>query len=135
LIVLLAGIQAVRSQDPLVYLTQAEFEGLLWISSHTHQDDLVLSSPETGLYIPAHTGRQVLYGHPFETVGADKAKKNVLEFFSGNFAETELQNFLVNQGVDYIFYGPREQNLGNFKSPISWDIGFQSADVTIFTLK
>ena len=41
---------------------------------------LILSSPEMGLFIPAQTGRRVLYGHPFETVNADAEKDLVLVF-------------------------------------------------------
>lgn len=135
MIVLLAGFQAARTQDPKIYLSQEEYQALTWIVHNTEPDDLVLSSPEMGLFIPAFTGRQVIYGHPFETVDAENAEKAVTEFFSGEYAETQLQGFVKDRGVDYIFFGPREQTLGPILIHPSWKAAFQSSDVTIFIIE
>jgi len=133
LIVLLAGIQAINTNDPKIYLTKEEHQALAWIDENTDDGALVLSSPEMGLFIPAHTGRQVIYGHPFETVNADHEEKAVTEFYSGDNSASQMQAFIVDRGADYIFFGPRESALGPILIPISWEIVFQSSDVMIYS--
>lgn len=135
MIVLLAGFQATRIHDHQVYITKGEHQALTWIANNSGFEDLVLSSPEMGLFIPAYTGRQVIYGHPFETVDADHEEKAVTEFYSGNYSEAQMQDFIIDRGVDYIFFGPRERVLGPISIPVSWEAVFQSSDVTIFFLE
>jgi hypothetical protein len=110
LLVLLVGMFGIQTRDPALYLTQGEDQVLEWLDSNTATDALVLASPETGLLIPAHTGRRVLYGHAFETVNAEAEKAQVINFFQGDFPSPG--DFLTQRGVDYIVYGPRERRLG-----------------------
>jgi hypothetical protein len=56
---------------------------------------------------------RVLYGHPFETPDADAQKLKVEELFlTGGTASSGMQA-LLEDGVEYVFYGPREQEIGN----------------------
>ena len=135
LIVLLAGGQAINTYDPKIYLTKEENLALTWIGENTDDGALVLSSPEMGLFIPAHTGRQVIYGHPFETVNADYDEKVVIDFYSGDNSASQMQEFIDDRGVDYIFFGPRENALGPIVIPISWKVVFQSSDVILYSLE
>ena len=66
LMILMGGTQAVQTKDSRVFLTAEEKEGLDWIAANTPKNALILASPEMGLYVPAYTGRRVIYGHPFE---------------------------------------------------------------------
>ena len=109
LMILMGGIQAIQIKDSRVFLTNEEKEGLEWIAANTPQDALILASPEMGLYIPAYTGRQVIYGHPFETVNAEQMEARVLNYFEGSNNKEALAGL---SEVDYIFYGPRERKLG-----------------------
>jgi hypothetical protein len=112
LIILLAAFTGIQSHDPQIYLTQAEMDALSYISENTDPGDLILSSPEMGLFIPAYTGRRVIYGHPFETVNAIAAESAVLAFLDGDLTYEQCVEFLRKWSVDYIFYGPRERSLG-----------------------
>ncbi len=132
LIVLLAGFQATRTHDPQIYLTRSEFQGLAWIEENADPGDLVLAGPEMGLFIPAYTGRRVIYGHPFETVAAEDQEKAVIDFFSGDWSATERSSFLEDQGVDFIFYGPREAALGPLSIPSIWELVFRESDVKVY---
>jgi len=134
IIVLLAGFQATHTHDSQIYLTQPELKGLVWIEENTTPNDLVLSSPEMGLFIPPYTGRQVIYGHPFETVDAENEEKAVIDFFSGQMSETQMRDFVVDREVDYIFVGPREFALGLTKIPESWEPVYQISDVALYAL-
>jgi hypothetical protein len=110
LLILWVGIYGVQTRDPMLYLTRGEAQALDWLESNTPSQALVLAAPDTGLFIPAHTGRRVLYGHPYETVNAEAEKAQVVSFFRGELASPGA--FLEQRTVDYIFYGPRERRLG-----------------------
>ena len=111
LIILLIAFYGIQTRDPLLFLTRGEALAMDWIQEHTQSDALFLASSQTGLFIPAHTGRRVLYGHPFETVNASKGEAEVNAFFSGD-GQYEPDLLLVDRDVDYVFYGPREVDLG-----------------------
>jgi hypothetical protein len=133
LLVLLAGQFGALAHDPLLYLTQGEAQALSWVESNTPAHALLLAAPQSGLFIPAHTGRRVLYGHPFETVDAEVKETAVTSFFA-NAAANPLPaaDFLKRQQVDYIFYGPREQLLGPLPSLTGFSVVYSQAGVTIY---
>lgn len=115
LLVLLAAKHGIQTLDPLLYLTRDEAQALVWVEKNTPPEALILAAPETGLFIPAHTGRRVIYGHPFETINAEVEEAVATQFFrQGAAAGGQLQpGFLVERGVDYVFFGPRERSLGS----------------------
>ena len=130
---LLLGVaqHGVSTHDLLLYLTRGEAQAMAWIETNTAWDALVLCAPETGLFIPAHTGRRVLYGHPFETVDAEAQKAAVEQFYrSGDPAEAE--EFLKAQAVDYVFFGPRERLLGTLPVIPGLGLVYDSAGVQIY---
>lgn len=127
-----AGVYGVRTTSPMIYLTRDEVAALRWLESHTAEDALVLTSPEMGLFIPAFTGRRVIYGHPFETVNAAAEKERVEAFFSATMDDEEAQAFLNNREVQYIFFGPREEMTGEFRWLSGMRLVFQSGDVRVY---
>jgi hypothetical protein len=133
LLVLLAGQFGALTHDPLLYLTRGETQALSWVETNTPADALLLAAPQTGLFIPAHTGRRVLYGHPFETVDADVEESAVTSFFANAAANVlAAENFLEKRKIDYIFYGPREQLLGQIPDLPELSAVYSQAGVTIY---
>jgi uncharacterized metal-binding protein len=108
LFILLASFEGVRSLNNAIYMTKGEFEALQWVSENTSKEAIILAGPETGLLIPAYTGRRVLYGHPFETIDAESQEQKVINYFKDPDNEDSLK-LLGN--VDYVFWGPREEEL------------------------
>lgn len=119
LIILFAGQTGVQTHDLALYRTREEDQAFHWLEAHTSPNALLLASPETGLLIPAFTGRQVIYGHPFETVNAKVEEQTVLNFFQ-TMTASEAYALLADRGVDYVFYGPRERSLGDL--PLTADL-------------
>ncbi len=112
LLVLLLGQFGIISRDPLFFLEKREMQALEWLEANTSTNALVLASPRMGMFIPAHTGRRVIYGHPFETVNAAEEEAAVVQFFQ--FAASrpaETRSFLEDRAVDYILFLPRENEL------------------------
>jgi hypothetical protein len=133
LLVLLAGQFGVLSHNPLLVLTNGETQALSWVETNTPAEALILAAPQTGLFIPAHTGRRVLYGHPFETVNA-KAEEAAVNSFFATVAANSLaaREFLRTRKIDYIFYGPREQLLGQMPDLPGLNAVYSQAGVTIY---
>ena len=71
----------------------------------------------------------MIYGHPFETVDAPARQAAVEGFFSGKPGASDLPEQFH---VSYIFYGPRERELGPLPSLPGWRAAFQQGDVTIY---
>ena len=72
LLIVAGGLNAASSNASQLRYTSDESAALAWIVENTPADALVVAAPETGLFIPARTGRRVIFGHPFETVNAEQ---------------------------------------------------------------
>jgi len=131
IVLLLATRQGVEKKDSQLYLREGEVDAMIWLQKNTQPDDVILASPETGMFIPAYTGRRVIYGHPYETVEADAERKLLLNYYHGDRgnAITELM-----ERVDYLYSGPRESVLGNGYIPPSATIVFQNSSVILYHL-
>jgi hypothetical protein len=103
-----------------------------WIAANTPQKALILASPEMGLYIPAYTGRRVIYGHPFETVNAEQMYARVIEFFDGSNDKEDLSAL---SDVDYVYYGLKERNIGEMMTGPEFIEVFSTQDLQIFKIK
>jgi hypothetical protein len=135
LIILATSYLGISTRDQSIYLNKSEHETLIWIEENTDSDALVLAGPEMGLFIPAHTGRRVLYGHPFETVNAAEEELLVQSFFGGVLSETQMNDLIRNRDVDYIFYGPRERNWGDIFFFFDWEPVYLSGDVYLYEIE
>jgi hypothetical protein len=134
LIVLTSAIQAVQNQNQRIYLYQDEVEAFDWIKENTQKDMVILAAPETGLFIPAYTGRQVIYGHPFETTQAENKEENVRDFYGGEWTNNESLAFLENYEINYVFYGPREEDIGTISNTDQWRLAYRNLNVKIFKI-
>lgn len=139
LVVPAAGVAGVASHSPKVTLTRAEWAGLAWVRENTPRDALILASPESGLLIPAYTGRRVIYGHPFETVNAKERKAGVEDFFAGRLSASGLTALLTREPVGYLWLGARERALQSAGSawalPQGSTLVYDEASLQIYALR
>ncbi len=128
-VVVLLMAYVALSQHPLyLFLSQNEWNGLLYLRARAAPHMLVLASPDMGLFIPAWSDQRVIYGHPYETLNARARAEEVEEFFKGRLADAD--RFLAP--VDFIFVGPREKALGVAPIPSYFSAAFTDGDVTIY---
>ncbi|MGW8250825.1 MAG: hypothetical protein ACWGO1_09305, partial [Anaerolineales bacterium] len=135
LVVILTARHGAQQLDSLLYLSREEANAFQWLRKNTTPEAVVLASPRTGLLIPSHTGRRVVYGHPYETVHAKSQHEAVEAFYAGEWSQEQELTFLAENGVDYIFYGPQERAIGERASIIGQEAAFQSGSVTIFAVQ
>ncbi|MEJ2264102.1 MAG: hypothetical protein P8X95_11690 [Anaerolineales bacterium] len=129
LMILLTSFYGIQTHDALIYLSRGEEEALNWIAANTAPDALVLASPEMGLFIPAHTGRRVFYGHPFETINADVNEKQVEQYFKDGKRGEDLG---VLKRADYVFFGKRESMLGENQNAMNLAAVYKNREVVIY---
>jgi hypothetical protein len=132
IIVLLAAWQGIQTRDPSLYVTRDEVAAMAWIAANTGSEAVILASPALGTLIPGQTGRGVIYGHPFETIGAPEAESQVTAFYNGAFDLVDANRLIIDEDVNYIFYGPREKALGDLPQEHPWLRVFSQGDVEIF---
>ena len=111
LFVLMASMAGAAQHDLRLYLYRDEAEAMTWLEENTQPTDIVLASPEMGLFIPAWAGNRVLYGHPFETVEAENRRALAETFYLAQTEESVRRGITEGHHIAYVFYGPRERAL------------------------
>ena len=108
LIILASGIGAAVRNDPQIYLLKSDRRALGWLERSEETASLVLANPRMGLYIPAYSGMRVFYGHPFETPNAGQRQDLMVNVFTGNLEQNQLEDLIKDSGVDYILVSGRD---------------------------
>lgn len=113
-----------------LFITLDEYAALQWLNANSAPNALIVAAPQTGLVIPAWTGRRVFYGHRFETAHAELRQVQVEAFYR------EGDPTLLGEHPDYVFYGPREKALsgGNWQPDPTWPPVFRRGAVVIYAI-
>lgn len=134
LVVLLGGVSAAAGKNPSVFLIPGERPALTWIKQQTSPGVVILASPATGLLIPAYTGRRVIYGHPYETIQADQEKQWVESVYKGSINPGIILREAQQKRVSYLYYGPREAEIGPLPDLAGMRLVYDQAGIRIFAL-
>jgi hypothetical protein len=116
------------------YLLHSELAGLNWLEQNASRDDVVLSSLTTGFYLPGIAGVRPLLAHGVYTLDFYRKRDAVEAFSNPNVSDVERQSILNGYGVDYVFYGPSERELGAYRPETAGYLvpAFSNGDVRIF---
>lgn len=128
----------VQAGNPWFYLSAGEWAALEWLRSEGQPDAVVLCAPQMGLFVPAWAGQPVVYGHPFETVGAEQRMAQVEAYWAGEMSAVEQESFLRENRVGYVLVGPRELEIGDWASEIKGLQGalvFEAQDVAVYEVR
>lgn len=96
------------------YLTTGEVEAMYWLKDKAAEDEVIFSSVYSGNFIPAYAGRIVYNGHGPQTINLTEKKELTYWFFKDNSEDEEKHSFLKENGLDYLFYGPFEKEMGKY---------------------
>jgi hypothetical protein len=105
----------VRGLPSPIYRDAAEVAALDWLGERAAPDDVMLTAYETGNYLPARVRARVFLGHGPETVRFGEKKALVARFFDAATDDAWRRDLLEEHGVDYVFWGPAERQLGGFE--------------------
>ena len=108
--------------DFFIYTNQREFSYLdneiiaaaKWLKAVDSGKIIFNSADNIINFIPAYAGRTVYVGHGVETPAFSQKQDEVDWFFGANRDQAVERQFLVDRNVNYIFYGPIEQGLGDY---------------------
>jgi len=132
---LLAGgsLTLLKVTTPL-FRPSNEVTAFEWIQSEIEPDSVVLAAYETGNPLPAWAPVRVLIGHGPESSHLNALKLLVESFFSTTTSDQARLELLQKFDVDYVFYGPAEQSLGEWDpNPSSYlRLVYQSGDYSVF---
>lgn len=73
-----------------------------------------LTHPRNGIYLPVYSGQKVYTSDWLWTEDKERKVKEVTQFFTGSTSNEWRKDFLSKHRIDYIYYGDKEQALGNF---------------------
>ncbi len=133
-LLILSGLGAAFAQDPILYLSRPEMEAVTWLGENTPPGSLVLASARMGMFIPAWSGRNVLYGHPFESLNAAETEQKVTDFLTGKMNQDQMQGFVETQAFDYAL--AEESAGGKLLSALPGaHLVFQSGGVSVFSFQ
>jgi len=88
-----------------------------------------------GLFVPAWAGQPVVYGHPFETVDAERRRAQVEAYWTGEMRPAEREVFMRENRVGYVLVGPREVEMGDWRmenGELEREPVFEAGDVRVY---
>jgi hypothetical protein len=128
---------AALTQPDLFFRPAAEVEAAAWLREHAPDTAVILGSYQTGNFVAAKAGQRVVLGHWAETVDVVAKEAAVNQFFSSSTSNAWRQDFLDEFNVSYVWYGLREQALGDFDpgTAVYLTPVYQADPITIFAVK
>jgi len=117
------------------FISREEKKAMDWLKNNTNFGDIIASTEKTGNVIPAVAGRYVYLGHGHQT---NNRLTKVLEteevFFKTNINDNYKKKWLVENRIDYVYYGYNEAVLGDFSPETKPYLNkvFQNHQVKIF---
>jgi hypothetical protein len=112
-------MSANRSGDYSVtsHLSQDEIDAMGWLESKTGREDVVISSYNSGNYLPRVAGNRVFFGHWAQTLRFEDKKQMVDGFFTQD--DAYRKGLIDEYGIKYVYYGPEEKELNkDFQSSL-----------------
>jgi hypothetical protein len=110
-----ASLAATTAQHPYPFFHErAENEAIDWLGEETAPSDTVLASYGTGSYIPSRVDHRVFAGYWAETTRCREKIGMVDHFFQGGTTDAWRAGLLTEYDIAYVFYGPREAQLGGY---------------------
>lgn len=104
-------IKEVNESNLWYYLANETVSAFKYLNQNTPDQSGVLTAYQNGNLIPAFTDNRVYFGHFLQTPDAQNKIEKLVRFYSRGMSENEAQTFIKNENIDYVFYGPDEQNI------------------------
>jgi len=130
-------IMAALGGEAWLYLSDGEYRAFEWLRQNASTDEVVLCAPQTGTFVPAWAGQRVVYGHPFETVDAERREAQVEAYWTGEMNAADREAFLQKSRVGYVLVGPRELEMGGgrLKTPVpEGETVFEAQNVRLYRI-
>ena len=114
LILVIGGMIYTREQAIPTYRPASEVDAFLTLAESAKPGEVVLSSYSTGNALPTWAPLAVVIGHGPESAGLAELEPLVAAFFQQETSDQERLNFILDEQISYIFWGPSERALGDW---------------------
>jgi hypothetical protein len=114
LLLVVGSLEPIRQQKTPIYRPAAEIAALEWLDVHADLGETVLASYQVGNVVPAWTDLRVFAGHGPETLHSAEKRDALMQFFDPTTDDAWRQALLRDFGLDYVFHGPQERELGDW---------------------
>jgi hypothetical protein len=134
LFLLIGGLMAAHQPSEPLFRKIDEVIVYLSLDSVEEREVIVLSSYTTGNALPAWAPVFVVIGHGPESVHLAELTPRVIDFYRPETTDHDRQSLIYEFGVDYVFWGPAEQALGDWnpgEAPYLREV-YQQGDYYIF---
>ncbi len=102
------------AQVDLGFRDGAELAALHWLDQRVTHADVILSSYNTGNFLPVVVGAKAFLGHGPETAYSEDKRQLVKQFYAAETADAWRRAFLKKWPITYVFFGPLEKKVGQF---------------------
>jgi hypothetical protein len=110
-------IMDLRRNDYPYYLTREDAHALGELETLAGEGDVVLSSPELGVFVPVFTDARPYVAHWAQTLKYFERRADARWFFDPATTPGERDAFVIEQGVGFVIAGPAEANLAAAHEP------------------
>ncbi len=107
LLVLAIGFRFAVGTFPEIYQSDDTMAAFQWLRAAPR--GAVLSSPGTGLYVPAWSGQRVYVGHYSETVDYLARGRTAGAILSADTPDAVVRSLFEREALRYLFWGPAER--------------------------
>ncbi|HEX5165599.1 MAG TPA: hypothetical protein VFV93_09410, partial [Thermomicrobiales bacterium] len=90
------------------YLSSDDVRALESLDDVAGRRDIVMSSPNLGLFVPVYSDARPFVAHWAQTLRYFERRDQARWFFSARTSDAEREVFLRDNGIDYIISGPAE---------------------------
>jgi hypothetical protein len=129
------GFSGALTARDFLYIDRAEIAALEWLAGQRGAGvaPAALSHPDTGLHIPEFSGLRVYAGHYSETLDSPTRARRARDVIRGG--GDELVAFMRQEGVSYLFIGPRERDSGVGRLGPELELLYNAGGVAIYRLR
>jgi hypothetical protein len=120
IILLFGGTLGLMKPSVPIYRPAAEIQAFTALSEEITPGQVVLAAYDTSNALPAWVPMRTLIGHGPESIHLAEIRPEVESFYQSSTSDQQRLDLIHQFQIDYIFYGPAEQALGNW-APDNFD--------------
>ncbi len=118
-----------NTNNSWLYQKQKIFDAFNYLNKQPKKN--ILSYYTLGNYLPAHTNKNVVFGHLIQTPDVKNLTKKIKSFYANKLTEEQAEKFLSLYCVDYVILSYEEKKLGAAVYPFLKEI-YQNSEVIIY---
>ena len=136
-LVLAIALRFASGAFPEAYIDDDRWQAMSWLASNHTPADRALSSPGSGLFLPAWSGVPVYVGHYSETVDYFKKISAVESILAPGASAQAVESFLRANRITLLFWGSPERQSTSYQPDTQayWQPIYHHGSVTIYRVR